>query len=407
VHVDRPRTLRAIRLVIDGATGATGVLERGASPVVREIAAYRSDDPRAVIPAPWILSVNANPAIAVHAQRGGEIANDIYYAKFLQQRFSPFLFPLRRDDRFARSLGMKGELLDAPPGETDGEALESIEGDDEQLERALLTESSPPPIAVLSGSNDWDYGARTESDVTTGRKRWHWDPLPDARHGGMGRIHRVVKDRAVPLLGFCGGAQILALLQAKRSDADDERADAEIIDSVLRRTNGEPVRGYAPSWALSRSWPGEQRDRAIIGFDPTDRLFWDIAGPTKMRATSAEFLESHVDVVRPDAFLPGGPLDDFVMVAKSEFCAQEVIDASPRDRARRDPRGYRFCATVPEVFRAKTGPWPLIGVQSHAEHPRDFLAAAPGEPPEAPADPRMFLAAAIEEIVDAHLRNAR
>jgi hypothetical protein len=407
VRIDRPRALRAIRLVIDGATGASGVPQSGASPVVREIAAYRADDRRAVIAAPWILSVNSNPAIAMHMQRGAEIANDIYYAKFLQQRFAPFLHPLRRDDRYARSLGMKGELLEAAPGETDGEALESIEGDDEQLERALLTESNPPPITVLSGSNDWDYASRTEPDVTSGRKRWHWDPLPDARHGGMGRIHRVVKDRAVPFLGFCGGAQILALLQAKRSDSDDDRDDAEIIDSVLRRTTGQPIRGYAPSWALSRSWPGEARDRAVIRFDPTDRLFWDIAGPTKMRASSAEFLESHVDVVRPDAFLPGGPLEDFVLVARSEFCGQEVVDGSPRDRARRDPRAWRFCATVPEVFRANSGPWPLIGVQSHAEHPRDFLVAAQGEPAEAPSDPRMFLAAAFEEIVDAYLRNAR
>ncbi len=407
VRLERPRTLRALRLVIDGATGANGLVQRGATPVVREIAAYRADDPRAVIPPPWILSVNANPAIAVHAQRGGEIANDIYYAKFLQQRVGPLFSALRRDDRFARSLGPKGELLDAATGDSDGEMLESIEGDDEQLERALLEQSSPPPITVLSGSNDWDYGARTESDVTTGRKRWHWDPLPDARRGGMGRIHRAVKDRAAPLLGFCGGAQILALLEAKRSDADGETVDAEIIDSVLRRTTGGPVRGYASFAAVSRSWPGEMRERAAIRFDPTDRLFWDIAGPTKMRAVTREFLESHVDVVRPDAFLAGGPLARFVLVAKSEFCSAEVVDAGPRDLSRPDPNGWRRCAAVPEVFRAKGGFWPLIGVQAHAEHPRDFSVAAPGDPPESPADPRLFVAAAIEEIVDAYVRNAR
>ena len=407
VHLAKPRTLRAIRLVIDGATNARGVPERGATPVVREIAAYRADDARAVIPPPWVLSVNANPAIAVHAQRGGEIANDIYYAKFLQQRMSPLFSALRRDDRFARSLGPKGELLEAAIGDGDGEMLESIEGDDAELDRALLEQSSPPPIAVLSGSNDWDYGARTESDVTTGRKRWHWDPLPDATRGGMGRIHRAVKDRAAPFLGFCGGAQILALLEAKRTDADGEAVDGEIIDSVLRRTTGVPVRGYAPFTAVSRSWPGEMRERAAIRFDPTDRLFWDIAGPTKMRAVTREFLESHVDVVRPDAFLPGGPLARFTLVAKSEFCSAEVVDAGPRDLSHQDPNGWRRCAAVPEVFRAKTGPWPLIGVQAHAEHPRDFAVAAPGDPPESPADPRLFVAAAIEEIVDAYVRNAR
>jgi hypothetical protein len=406
VRLEHARTLRAIRLVIDGATGATGIAEHGASPVVRELAAYRADDRRAVVPAPWILSVNANPAIAMHTQRGAEVANDAYYAKFLQQRMQSYLPALRRDDRFARSLGQKGELLDARAGETDGEALESIEGDDDQLEASLLEESSPRPITVLSGSNDWDYGPRTESDISTGRKRWHWDPLPDARHGGMGLLRRVVKDRATPLLGFCGGAQILALLEAKRSDTDDEASDARTIDSILRRTTGLPIRGYASASALSRAWPGEPRERAIIAFDPTDRLFWDIAGPTKMRATSAEFLESHVDVVRPDAFLPGAPLEGFALVAKSEFCGQDVVDGSPRDKARVE-RAWRRCATVPEVFRAKSGAWPLIGVQSHAEHPRDFLRADAGDPPEAPADPRMFLAAAYEEIVDAYLRNAR
>lgn len=407
VKLAQPRTVRALRLVMHGATGATGIVDAGATPVVREISAYRADDARAVIAAPWILSVNANPAIAVHAQRGGEIANDIYYAKFLQQRLLPLFPALRDDDRFARSLGPKGELLEAPPGDADGEVLESIEGDDEQLDRALLEQSSPPPIAVLSGSNDWEYGARTVSDVATGRKRWHWDPLADARLGGMGRIHHAVKERAVPLLGFCGGAQILALLEAKRSDSDGEAIDAEIIDSVLRRTTGQPIRGYASSTALSRAWPGEARERAVITFDPLDPLFWDVAGPTRVRTTTREFLESHVDVVRPDAFLAGGPLADLVIVAKSEFCAADVIDPSPRDPSRPDPNGWRRCATVPEVFRAKGGRWPLIGVQGHAEHPRDFLAAAPGDPPEAPADPRMFVAAAIEEIVAAYVRNAR
>lgn len=405
VRVPHARALRALRLVMHGATGPHGWPQRSGVPVVREIEAYRADDPRAVIPPPWILSVNANPAIAVHGHPGSEVTNDSYHAKILQQRLGSLFPALHRDDRYARSLSPNGLFVNTAPRDADGEALESIEGDDAELDDALLAQSSPPPITILSGSNDWDYGPRTELDVTTGRKRWYWDPLPDARLGGMGQLHRAVKDRVAPLVGFCGGAQILALLEAKPYD-DDDASDGEIIDSVLRRTTGGPVRGYAPPSAVSRSWPGELWDRAEIRFDPSDRLFWDIAGPSRARRASREFLESHVDVVRPDAFLPGGPLERFAVVATSDFCGDAVVDAGPRDPAHFDPF-WRRCATVTEVFRAKGAAWPLLGVQAHAEQPRDFAVAGPGDPPEAPADPKLFLAAAIEEIVDAYLRNAR
>src|SRR5208283_3742352 len=57
VTLPGPRIVRALRLVITGATGANGFPEPGAVPVVREIAAYRADDERPVLAAPWILSV--------------------------------------------------------------------------------------------------------------------------------------------------------------------------------------------------------------------------------------------------------------------------------------------------------------------------------------------------------------
>jgi len=47
----------------------------------------------------------------------------------------------------------------------------------------------------------------------------------------------------------------------------------------------------------------------------------------------------------------------------------------------------------------------VIGAQFHAEQ-RDFAEPAPGDPPESVADPRLFLAAAYDLIVDAHLRLA-
>ncbi len=223
----------------------------------------------------------------------------------------------------------------------------------------------------------------------------------------MGGLHRAVKDRVAPLVGFCGGAQILALLEAKPSNAEDPQTDAEIIDRVLRRTTGGPIRGYAPPAAVARSWPGEAFARTELRFDPNDRLFWDVAGgAARMRTASSEFLESHVDVVRPDAFAPGGALEGFTVVATSDFCGVSVVDGSPRDPTHFDPF-WRRCATVTEVFRSKRGPWPVIGVQSHAEQPREFSVAGPGDPVEAPADPRLFVASTIEDIVDAYLRNAR
>ncbi|MGH7297697.1 MAG: hypothetical protein ACRELB_22355, partial [Polyangiaceae bacterium] len=178
------RTVRALRLVMVGATDATGLPRAGAVPVVRELAAYRSDDPRPILAAPWLLSVNANPSGESHGTPGAEMTNDAYWAKFLQRRLSTLLPTLRRDNRFDRSLGPLGEALGVPPSEDAGEALESVEGDDPQLDGQLLSQSSPPPITVLSGSDDWDYAAESGPDAAHPR-RWHWDPLRDARGGGM------------------------------------------------------------------------------------------------------------------------------------------------------------------------------------------------------------------------------
>jgi hypothetical protein len=82
VTLSRPRTIRAVRLVMAGATGDDGVPEAGAVPVVREVAAYAVDDRQPVLAAPWILSINANPSAETRRMRGGEWANDAYHAKF-------------------------------------------------------------------------------------------------------------------------------------------------------------------------------------------------------------------------------------------------------------------------------------------------------------------------------------
>ena len=163
---------------------------------------------------------------------------------------------IRRDDRYARSLDEQGVWHDAPGGDWAGDVLETIEGDDFQLDARFLAESSPPPrIAVLSGSNDWDYAATTGPDPEH-PKRWFWDPLLDSRHGGMGNLGAAVRRRLAPFLGFCGGAQILGLLEATPDDASPERDDGRLIDLVLRRAAGPPHSRASPPWP---TWSGRGR----------------------------------------------------------------------------------------------------------------------------------------------------
>lgn len=398
------RKVKALRLVMVGATGPDGLPDAGAEPVVREIAAYRADDPHPVLSPPWMLSVNANPSAQTHREKGGEWLNDAFHAKFLQRRFAPLLPALRRDDRFARLVGPFGEQRVAPPTDAAGEAIESIEGDDPLLDTQLLGQSSPPPIAVLSGSNDWDYAPVTRADPVR-PSRWYWDPLRDADAGGMGQLGPAVSGRVAPFFGFCGGAQILALLEARQVAASVED-DQRLIDLVLKRTSGHLVRGFATAKDVEWAWPTDVHPkRARISFSPGDPLFADLAGPL-LRDTTRALPEAHADAVRFDAFMPGGPLEKLELLATSAFCAPHVVAAGPRDGVVRNPNGTGWCDTLPEAFRSKQSSWPLIGAQFHAEQ-RDFSLSAPGDPPESVDDPRLFIAAAFEQIVDAYEKLGR
>jgi hypothetical protein len=403
VSIDDPRPIRALRLVMTGATDGEGRPDPDAVPVVREIAAYRSDDARPILAAPWILSVNANPSGQSRLAAGGELMDDARHAKFLQGRFAALLPALRGDDLYARLRDGHPEAFDALANDRAGEALESIEGDDPELDASLLAASDPPPIAVLSGSNDWDYASETGPDPAV-PQRWHWDPLLGARLGGMGQLARAVRARMSPFLGFCGGAQLLGLLEAESPGHEVSVGDANLIDEVLSRATGKPIRGFAPPAECERAWPGDPRPaRATVAFDPTDPLFADLAGAAG-RSTTQELPLSHADAVRPDAFLPDGPLRRFEVLATSKFCAPEG-PARTRDDLAPGAKGANWCRIVPQAFRSRDSAWPIIGAQFHAEQ-RDFAAPAPGDPPESVADPRLFLAAAYELIVDANLRLA-
>ncbi len=390
IEIAHPRPIVALKLVMEGATDDTGVPSPTAAPVVRELSAFAADDAHPVLVEPWVLSVNANPAASARKGAGGEVANDAYFAKFLQIRFAALHSGVARDDHYARRLGSSGELLRPEDAPSDGRALESIEGDDPALGEAFLTASWPPPIAVLSGSNDWEYARRTAPNTTGTTK---WNPLLPARDGGMGALASAVKRRTVPFVGFCGGAQILALLEARTDGSGAE------IDAVLRRNTGRPIRGFAPASALIRAWPGEGRPPTRVVFDGTDSLFADLASPSG-RTTTHAFPQSHLDLVRPEAFLDSGPLARMRIVATSQFCSPAVMASLRPPAVEKSPNGLR-CTRVTEVFRSRDGAWPVIGAQFHAEQ-RDF--AAPGDPPEAVADARLFVAATYEEIVDAYLR---
>jgi hypothetical protein len=206
-------------------------------------------------------------------------------------------------------------------------------------------------------------------------------------------------------MGFCGGAQLLALLEAKDGPSGSPDEDRRFIDRVLRRTSGQPIRGFAPPIDVERAWPGDPpRPRAVIQFVPSDPLFADVAGP-EHRSTTQSFPESHSDAVRSDAFLPGGPLERFEVLATSAFCGPDVVAASPRDGVFPNPSGPGWCDTVPEAFRSRDPAWPVLGMQFHAEQ-KDFAVPGPGDPPESVADARLFFAAAYEQMVDAYVKLA-
>jgi hypothetical protein len=222
----------------------------------------------------------------------------------------------------------------------------------------------------------------------------------------MGQLGAAVTGRVAPFLGFCGGAQILALLEARGHGAPATEGDQELIDRILKRASGHRIRGFATARDIEWAWPTDRNPRhARITFPPRDPLFADLAGPALRDSTQA-LPEAHADAVRVDAFLPGGPLARFEVLAASLFCARHVVAAGPSDGVVPGPRGGDWCDTVPEVFRSREPSWPVIGTQFHAEQ-REFGMQAPGDPPESVDDPRLFIAGAFEQIVDAYERLGR
>ncbi len=312
------------------------------SPVdVRELQLLDVEDKPIVTP--WVLSVNANPSEQVASEEGHGVVNDRYHASFLTKSF--------------RRIGWYPKI-------------ELVRGDDPSA-LTWIDESYPKPIVILSGSNAWDYATTTKRDPS-GSARWMYNPLLPPSESGMGHFQPLVRQQRAPLLGLCGGGQILALLR----ECDPKQIE-QCYQKWLRRTTGEPIEGlWRPSHVI-RAWPGDPSARVAVEYDPLDPL-WMSAGDTGRRLTRG-LPESHVDAL---AFEPLRAHWD--VSAASHPCA----------------RGR--CTTIPEVFAIAPAPFSVIGTQFHPEAPM----FAPGEvPDDERTDPARFMSAVLEQFALELIRN--
>lgn len=396
LKLSTPRPVRALRLRVERASGPWGEAAHAlARPVVREIAAFAADDPRPVVREPVFLSVNANPSPLTARRPGGEAFADGVMARDLYHRLRRAVVDFDSDTRWP---------TDASRPRTDavGRFLEAIEGDDPLLSEAFVTGLDPPPIVVLSGAYDWEFDTTTEA---SSRKpgHWRWDVLADGASPGrgMGRLASSVAARSVPFIGFCGGAQALALFEASRTG---DAHGYELLDRVLMRNENGPVRGlltrkepYERAWWYDR--PTLDPTRPSIAFMPTspfDSLSW------QGRRDSRELPSSHGDMVRASAF-GRGPLSRLSLVAWSHFCRPWVRDDGP-EPTWPDPRDpTRRCVLVPQAFVSNDEGYPVIGFQFHPEQ-RDLRRLAPGSPPDARGDPTNIVANAVDLALESLLR---
>ena len=365
-HDGRDRGQRAAR----GGRGARRARDRG---VPRR-------RPPPVLASPWILSVNANPsAETAPACAGGEWPTTPTRRSSCQRRFAPAAARAapRRSLRAARS-GLRGEPLDAPPTRRRRRGARVDRGRRSAARRAAAGAEQPPAhrgpqrlerLGLRVGDRARPRHARSAGTGTR-------SATPSA--GGMGQLAPAVR----------GASRRSSASAAAPRSWRCSRPGAPKRRSAGRRTGGSSIgccgaRAGSPSEASRRPSTSSARGRATrtrrarrSSFRPSDPLFADLAGPLR-RSTTQSLPESHADAVRPDAFLPGGPLQRFEVLATSAFCAPDVVAAGPRDGVVPNPSGAGWCDTVPEAFRIEGLAWPIIGAQFHAEQ-RDL--PGPGRP---------------------------
>jgi hypothetical protein len=407
--VDRGgRPVKRLRLVIDEATGPWGEREpRLGAPVVRDLEVFAEADARPVVKSPAFMVTNANPALLTHELSGGEASSDGLHARDFHGRLRRILGGVDDDSRWPADASLPRTI-------GTGRFVEAIEGDDPTLSPALLRASGPPPTLVLSGAFDWEFDVRTQrTSERPGRVRWNV-VAPAGDDGGMGGLSPAVKQRLAPMIGFCGGAQILAMLTSMSEPAEnvDEEEARGILDRVLLRNDNSPIRGKLdhPEPYERSFWfdpPALDASRPTLRYSPRDPLFRgltaeDTAG--ELRRTTREIPLLHGDMVRASAFTRGA-LAGYVLAATSEFCRTWVED-SGFEPTRVDPHDpSRRCVTVPQAFRSRNeSRFPIIGFQFHPEQ-RDLQRLAPGSPPEARGDALNVLANAVDLVLEGYIRS--
>ncbi len=313
------------------------------SPVdIRELQLLDTSDKPLVTP--WVLSVNANPSAQVASEEGHGVINDRYHASFLTKSF--------------RRVGWYPKI-------------ELVRGDDPAISE-WIDQSYPKPIVVLSGSNAWDYAVTTRQDPS-GTDRWMYNPLLPPSQGGMAHLATVVHEQRTPLLGLCGGGQILALLR----ECDLKQID-QCYKKWLRRTTGETIDGFWQSSHVVRAWPGDSSTRVAVAYDPFDPL-WSRAGDSGRRLTRG-MQESHVDALA------------FELLRKHWDVSATSLHCKNGQ-----------CTTIPEAFALAPAPFSMIGTQFHPEAP----LFARGELPEddEAMDPARFMSAVLEQFAIELIRN--
>lgn len=404
--VDRGgRPVKRLRMTIDTATGPWGERDAAlAAPVVRDLEVFASQDLRPVVRPPAFLVVDANPALLTHEMKGGEAYSDGLHARDLHARLRRFLAGVDDDTRWPADAS-RGRTVGA------GRFVEVIEGDDPTLSPAFLAACSPPPTLVLSGAFDWEFDARTRrTPHRPGRVRWNV-VAPPGDDGGMGALAAAVRQRVAPMVGFCGGAQILALLTSLHQRPEDvsEAEALAIMDDVLLRNDNTPIRGRLtrPDPYERTFWfdgPSLDGSRPVLRYDPHDPLFsLAPAGGPGLRRESREIPSSHGDMIRASAF-SRGPLTGFRIVAESTFC-RPWVQASGPEAVTVDPADASLrCVTVPQAFRSRDDErFPIMGFQFHPEQ-RDLQRLAPGSPPEARGDALNVLANAVDLALEGYIR---
>lgn len=400
VKLQAPRPVKTLRMRITRATGPWG--ERSAdlaAPVIREIGLYASDDPRPVVQEPLFLSVNANPSGLTDQLKGGEAFADGLFARDAYHRLRRVVLGFDADTRWPADASRKRD-------HGTGRFLEVIEGDDPQLAAPLLEAMHPPPMVILSGSFDWEFDGKTEPwPHKKGHWSWDVDAPATATDRGMGQLRDAVRGRVAPFLGFCGGAQILALFEASPARRpNDDPDDPSAIDAVLLRNANRPIRGLIDyPEPYERAWwtdaPDSDARRPVIQFDPHDPLF--NAPLDRARTASREIPSSHGDMIRASAFQ--GLLSRFQLVAWSDLCrfwvteGPEPVFPDPHDPGRR-------CVRVPQAFRSRDPrSYPVVGFQFHPEQ-RDLKRFAPDSPHAARGDALNLIANTVDLTLEAYTR---